>query len=349
MSEPIAIPLPASSASPFRPPTEQQLRKLLDAHPATGPSSAAVWMPILLLGLALGMSLLFNTGPLAFLAWFPLAGVFVYLAVRLKARRALEARVGQVHELAMLRRWDEALRDAWRLLPDLYGTPDLHARTVLAMAHCLDHVGGYDASLVAYDHLLQRVPRDHPAALALRLQRVMVLLGNERLSDADDALRSLRGALPPMPAEGSAIHAGYRWASLLQHASTHHFEDALAEEPGLVEVLRPLGVEAGYGYALMAYCRWTLAQRSQGKADLASTERATPEHGAEPSSLLVSPELTHREAAARWWGHAATLLSPASILSRYPNLLAMSRDPELMEAAARGAPPWSWSGSEVPR
>jgi tetratricopeptide (TPR) repeat protein len=308
-----------------------------------------MWMPLMLLGLALGLSLLFNTGPLAFLAWFPLVGVFVYLSVRLKARRALEARVREVHELALLRRWDEALRGSWRLLPDLYGTPDLHARTVLAMAHCLDQVGGYDASLVAYDHLLQRVPRDHPAALSLRLQRAMVLLGNERLSDADDALRALRGALPAAPSEGSPIHAGYRWASLLQHASTHHFEDALAEEPGLIEALRPLGVEAGYGYALMAYCRWTLSQRSQGKTSGASPEQPATPNGAGLSDPQASGEDGHLEAAARWWGHATTLVAPASILNRYPNLRAMSRDPMLVEAAARAAPPWSGSGSEVPR
>lgn len=286
-----------SSPAPeiFTPPTAEQLSEHLDRHPPRAPTPWAVWGPMVvvvvvaLFGLALG-------GPFAFaLPWLAVMGLLVFLAVRVRTGRELEAQASETQELAMLRQFPAALRRAWRLLPRLDTNPLLHARIVALMAHCLDQVKQFDAAIVGYDYLLDNLPGDNPGAAQLRVQRAIAALLSDRLSDADDSLRRLRGGIDRY--SGTAVSAGYRLAQLVQQVRTNHFADAVAESGDVLEALRPLGVEAGYGHALVAL----------------SYQHAPGE----------DPRAAHR-ASQQWWQRATLLLPEETLVDRFPELLPLS-------------------------
>jgi tetratricopeptide (TPR) repeat protein len=277
----------------FSPPTPDQLAEHLDQYPPRAVSGWGVWGPVggvailAMLGLAAG-------GPLALLLpWAAVLGLLLYLSYRVRRSRDLEAQTSAAQELAMLRQFPEALRTAWRLLPQLSQYPLLHARVVALMAHCLDQVKQYEAALVGYDYLIEHLPADNPGVVQLRVQRTLAALQSDRLTEADDALRRLRGVIDRYA--GSAIAGGYRLAQLLQQVRTHHFADVVADADAddPLEALRPLGVEAGYGHAMIA-----LAYR---QAPQLAPERA-------------------REAADLWWSRATLLLPEATLVDRFPDL-----------------------------
>lgn len=316
----------------FRPPTEEQIKQLLETHPPTGPSALMAWMPMLLLGFAMLLSITLNSGPLALLAWFPLIGVFVFLGIRVRMYRALEAKAAYVRELAMMRRWPDALRYGWQLLPDLYVAPELHARNIAAMAYSLEQAQAHDAAIVALDYLIARMPAEHPSALQLRLQRTLAQLANDQLADADDTLRKLRGAPAIAEAkEPNPIRASYRMASLLQQVRTRHLEDAVDEAGDMLEELRPLGIDAGYAHALLALS----FHQTNVKAETLGS-MPVDEERLQGRSLL--------EHAATWWSRATLLLAPAALLHRYGDLRPLLDEPLIAAATNASIPPTSDGG-----
>jgi hypothetical protein len=223
--------------------------------------------------------------------WIVLAGVFSAMSYRVRRLRGLETQVAKVHELALMRRWPQSLRLAWRLIPSLQTMPELHGRTVAMLALGLDQVRAYDAALVAYDHVIERLPAEHPGSIHLRVQRAMVHLATDQLADADSALRRLRGAVAAMGR--GAVAAAYRMALLMQQVTTHHFADAVATSDTLLDDLRPLGVDAAYGHALMALSYHQMAP-----------DPLSPQH----------------EQAQQWWSRATLLLPPSALVDRFAQL-----------------------------
>jgi len=127
------------------------------------------------------------------------------------------------------------------------------------------------------------------------VSRANAALGADRLSDADDSIRRLRGAVEAFP--DTTISATYRLAQLAQQVRTHHFAEGVKENDDLLDALRPLGVEAGYGHALMALC-----------------------HYHDPTQGETADDATAHDAAKQWWGRATLLLPSHTLLSRYPEL-----------------------------
>ena len=289
-----------SQASNFLPPKAEQLRGYLDRHRPTGPSRLFAWMPIIAILGAVLLMLVAEDGWLQLTPFIVLLALFAIMAYRSRWLRLLEAQVTRVHELAMLRHYPRAMRLTWQLLPKLASMPPLHNRVVAFLADLLNQVRAYDAAIVAYDYLIHHLPAEHPAALYVQMHRVMAQLANDQLADADDALRNLRR-------HGDALRqpvaaATWRLAQLLQQVRTNHFTDAVESAPQLVAALRPLGVEAGYGHALMAYCYHMLAPGGD---------------------------------AMPWWSRA-TLLLPAEVLvERFPELGALAGQ----YTASQAAPP----------
>lgn len=261
-------------------------------------------MAVLVL-LALAVFLVRTEGAL-FLIWAVMGGLFIFMVVRARRARALEGKVTRAGELAMLRHDRAALRMSWRLLPELTGVPPLHQRCVAIVGHCLDQIGAYESSLVVYDYLLEVMTGSPAGAVQLRIQRAIVALACDHLADADDALRSLRGQVgeshTPAP-----VRAAYRLATLVQDVRTAHFADAIEGCGGLIDELRPLGVEAGFGHALMAFCYHRMGQQ-QGH-EQAQTPKA-------PTDYL--------QAAARWWTRATLLVPAKALVHRFPELGKMS-------------------------
>lgn len=284
----------------FDPPTPDRLAQHLAEHPAVSRRSMhGLTLPVVVAGaVLLGMVMLLVPALGMLIVLVPL-GAVVWLAARVQKARALQQQVTRAWELAMLRDYRVALRRAWTLLPNVTAHPQLHARCVAVIAQVLDELACYDSAMVAMDHLLDRLPERHPMAIQVKLQRVNAALCADHLADADDALRKLRGTVEPLP--DGTLTAGYRLARLVQDVRTGHFADAAQHAEDTARDLRPLGVHAGYGYGLLAYCQHQLALRNDD-ADVAAQQ-----HGD----------------AQRYWDQATLLIPPAALAQRYRELSGM--------------------------
>ncbi|HAI10936.1 MAG TPA: hypothetical protein DCM28_04485 [Phycisphaerales bacterium] len=259
-------------------------------------------LPLILLIAAAVMTLFAQDVFTALLPWLILVGVVIFAMVRVRNIRGIQTRVQKIGEWTQLGQHDRATRAIWKTLPVVQMMPELHGRLVALMAHNLDRLAAWPAAEVAYDYLIQRMPTDHPSSIQLQLQRTILQLFNDELASADTNLRKLR----PMAMElkNSPMAATYHYAALLQHVSTYHFTEAIEENrDDLVENLRPLGVEAGHGYALLA---WSCYQLSLRQAD----------------SLQFNDELM--EQTRHWWHKATLLLSTQKLLKRQPQLKALA-------------------------
>lgn len=302
-----ALPAPVPGTQPIaapaiRPPSPEQFHAWLTAHPLS-PPARGVWVgpvTVLLLGLIASLVIPGPTGLL--LPWIALMGVVGWLRWRTMQSRELEGYTGGLTELAVLRRPGDALRRGWVVLPRLTQRPALHGRTVAVMSQCLAELGQYDAAVVGYDHVLSLLPPSHPAKPQLGLDRTVSCLMSERLTEAEDGLSRMR----ELEVEGPrALRANYRFARLLQAFMLHRDAEAVEWDASgdLLTELRPLGIEAGYGHALLALCHHRFSQR---------------EH---------EDEACRHEARARsavWWGTAQQLLPVERLAARFPEVDALT-------------------------
>jgi tetratricopeptide (TPR) repeat protein len=280
------------SSCRFTPPTSEQLAAYL-AHCAPAASSVfwPAWAWPVLIVVTLVVSLTTEGAAAAMLPWVVLAVALVVMSWRGRRGRELQQATDRLQDMVLLRRHRDALTRAWHLLPSLRGNPLLHARTTVMLAHCLDHLQAYEAAIVGYDLILEKMPAHDPGSLQIQIHRAIAALNADRLTDGDDALRQLRSRIEPYP--NSPISAGYCLAQLLQDVRTHHYEEALGRSDELLAQLRPLGVDAGYGHALVALCY----------------------HHRRNEDRSVNGQ------ASRWWWNRATLLIPqAALLHRFPQL-----------------------------
>ena len=97
---------------------------------------------------------------------------------------------------------------------------------------------------------------------------------------------------------GSPTEAAYRFARLFQAVRTAHYAEGIAESPNLLQTLRPLGIDAGYGHALRSFCH---RQRND-------------------------PQENDAEQAEVWWRRATTLISPDLLVRRFPEMRGLGRD-----------------------
>ncbi|MEM1107752.1 MAG: hypothetical protein AAGH99_03585 [Planctomycetota bacterium] len=279
-----------ATTSAWNPPTPEALARHLEDNPPQPPSPWVRRTPLFVLGAVVVMAVMLG-GPAAWLLpWMAFVGLIVYGRRRMLTARGFEKRLARAQELVMLRHHRPALRSVWRLIPSLVNHAPQQHRAIAILAHVLDDVGAHESAIVAYDRLLNDLPSEHPGALHLKVKKAIASLFTYQLSDADDALRRLRGPVEPLAK--TPVGAAYRFALLFQSVQTAHYAEAIEESHGLVEALRPLGVEAGYGHALLACC---FAQRND-------------------------PEAGDAEQARVWWGRATTLLPAATLRSRFPEL-----------------------------
>jgi len=234
----------------FQLPTPDQVADHLAANVPRGPSRLVSWLPMMAFFAVLVISLAFDHVIAAVLPWMALVVVLWFVSARARRVRRLERQAVEVEEMAILRYHLPTLERAWQLLPSMVGVPSVHGRMVSCIAHCLDQLQLYDSAILTYSFLIDRLPGDHDQAVRLSIERSIAQLQMDHLADADDNLRGLRGLV--LSINNTVINGAYQFAQLVQHVRTNHFEDAVALAPVLVEQLRPLGVEAAYGHALMA-------------------------------------------------------------------------------------------------
>lgn len=282
---------PPLKQTAWQPPKPEVLQTYLNRHPATPPSVWAQRGPLLMLGMLIAGALFVGGRTAWVLPWAGMIGLMIYGGQKLRKMQRLERRLERAQELAMLRHDRVALRSAWRLIPELQEHPMMQHRAILVIANGLESLGAYESAIVAYHRLLDDLSSDHPAAVHLKTRLAIASLMTDRLSDADEALRRLRGPIEPLQA--GPIGATYRFASMLQAVRTAHYAEAIEESTGMLDALRPLGVDAGYGHALLAWC-----YRQRG--DEGDTQQAD-----------------------RWWGRATRLISESQLIQRLPELRGM--------------------------
>ncbi|MEM1212076.1 MAG: hypothetical protein AAGI68_07235 [Planctomycetota bacterium] len=300
------------SGPAFTPPTAEQWAEHLRRHDlgrsTSGGGSSGLGLlsklpVVLLVGVGVLGLMLFVSGErggLLVLLWVTLVGLMVWGAWRGRRMRGLEREIREMDDLGVLRDWAGALSIGWRLLPRVRGQPGAWAKVVAIMGRGLAEVGAWGASMVSVETLLGRLPAEHPAGAGLRLSRAVLALRLDRLGDADDDLRRVRrmlgemdpinggsDTLPFRPGEREGLAAGFAYAGLVQDVVTHHFAEGVERGDRLVERLRPMGMEAGYGYGLMALCHWKV-----GDAD----------------------------GARRWWTRAVLLVPSKALVRRYAML-----------------------------
>lgn len=280
-----------SSSRAFIPPGPEQVRGHLEHHGPVARDPWRAWLPLVLLAAALVISATVEAVWAGALPWVAIGTLLVLTTSRARRAQRLARQLTQLQELVMLRHYVPALRLAWRSLPYMASIPAFHGRTVAFLSYGLDQVGAYDAAIVGYDYMIDRLPPAQLGSQQMRIARSIAQLNNSQLADADLGLRSVRrqvaaGSVPP-------IQASLRFAALLQQVRTNHFVEAVEGADTLQEELQPLGIEAGYGHALMALaCH--MQQPGTGQPD----------------------DVT----ASSWWSKATMLLSPTMLTARFPEL-----------------------------
>ena len=289
----------ATNPNQFDPPTADQLDSHLQQHPAVPVGPWQQRRPLLMVIALCGLALLMMGQPgFALLPMFALLGLMAYLSGQARSAAELQARTVRAWELAMIRRYREALGQAWELLPACRTKPELHGRAVTVIAHVLGELGRDEAAEVAYAYLMDRLPPGHPLWLRLKLQRATAALTTGRLADGDAILRKLRGQTNTH--SDPSLTAGFHFARLVQDVHTGHYADAAADADNTAKALVPMGAEAGYGYALLALCFHLLATHSaaQDEADRA----------------------VHKQQAKHYWAQATLLVPPAALVYRHREL-----------------------------
>jgi len=300
---------PDPRAGRFAIPSADAVRDHLARHARQAPSPWFARLPLLALVVIGGLVLLGGGWASLGLAFVIVIGLFAVMSGRARYLHRLDAEVNEAQAWAMRRYYEPALARCWSLLPRLTRQPIMRHRTVAVMGHCLDDLAQYEAALEVYDHLLDEVEQSHPGAAQLHVHRAIAALGCDRLADADDALRAFHQHIDPD--DGSAMSAAYHLARLLQEVRTHHYGEATRRGEGLVARLRPLGVEAGFGHALMAWCH-----------------RQAPRYEQEPDDrdAGASSPVDHASWMRWWWRRATLLLSPAAIAYRFPELAPLAAE-----------------------
>lgn len=287
-----------STNTAFTPPTPQQVTAHLTR---CAPRVSRMWvtqLPLLLLIAAAVMTLFAQDAVTALLPWIILIGVVSFAMIRVRHVRGIQDRVQKISDWTQLGQHERATRAIWKALPLVQMMPELHGRLVALMAHNLDKLTAWPAAEVAYDYLISRMPSDHPGSIQLQLQRTILQLFNDELTTADTNLRKLRSMAIEL--KNTPMSATYYYAALLQHVRTFHLTEAIEENrDNLVEHLRPLGVDAGHGYALLAWCYHQMALR---QAD----------------NLQANDECMTE--ARAWWRKATLLLSTQKLFARHADL-----------------------------
>jgi tetratricopeptide (TPR) repeat protein len=299
---------------PAQLPDEKQVREWLTAHrlqPASPWAFIGVTALLIFAVFMLGMG--DQSGVSQFITIMLGVGVILFVISRARKIRNAETDSRRVHELTVTRQWRDAFELAWKTIPGVTQMPEQYARTLACMAYSLDQLKRYDSAIYSYKLLLEVLPSDHSFVTQVQTHMAIAMLANDELSDADDRLRKLRlqaGRQTPV------LKALISLADLIQITRTYHYADALAIEQNAEEMFRPLGVEAGFGYALLAYARQQLAEREIKQSAVADFTQSLEPGQEQP----MPPGQAHLQAADQLWGKATLLVSPQRIVDRFPML-----------------------------
>ena len=145
---------------------------MLSGHSETGKRLVEVMSGVLMLGL--------------------IAGMMVMTVITVRRHRAEQQEVEAASELVQLRRWPQAAILLGQVLSRPARSLGLRSQALIYLGAVLARYHRFADAIAVYDHLLDHNLVEGGAAYGLRLGRVMAMLREDHLFDADRAIAELR-------------------------------------------------------------------------------------------------------------------------------------------------------------
>jgi tetratricopeptide (TPR) repeat protein len=199
-----------------------------------------------------------------------IAGMAVFTVLTVRKHRGEQQQIEAASELVQLRRWPEAAAILQDALSRPARTPALRGQALIYLGAVLARYHRFDDAIAVFNHLLDNGMVDPATAHGLRLGRVMAMLREDHLFDADRALSEVRRTVVSAGAES----AGLALVEIYRDVKTGHPEEAAAIFEQRLPVMRDqLGHRVADAYALAARAydlmgRTAEAQDAYAKATL---------------------------------------------------------------------------------
>jgi tetratricopeptide (TPR) repeat protein len=178
-----------------------------------------------------------------------IAGMMVMTVVTVRRHRAEQEEVEAASEMVQLRRWPQAALLLQEVLSRPARSIGLRSQSLIYFGAVLARYHRFADAIAVYDHLLDHNLVEGGTAYGLRLGRVMAMLREDHLFDADRAIAELRrlGNTAGVDSGGLALVEIYR------DVKTGHPDEAAAIFEAKLPVLRDqLGHRVADAYALAA-------------------------------------------------------------------------------------------------
>jgi tetratricopeptide (TPR) repeat protein len=191
-----------------------------------------------------------------------IAGMMAMTVVTVRRHRAEQQEVEAASELVQLRRWPQAAILLEQLLSRPARSLGLRSQALVYLGAVLARYHRFADAIAVYDHLLEHNLVDGGAAYGLRLGRVMAMLREDHLFDADRAIAELRriGNSAGVDSGGLAL------VEIFRDVKTGHPDEAVKIFEEKLPVLRDqLGHRVADAYALAARAYDLLGRTEQAQ------------------------------------------------------------------------------------
>jgi tetratricopeptide (TPR) repeat protein len=199
-----------------------------------------------------------------------IAALAAFTAVTVRRHRADQQALEAAGELVQLRRWPQAAAVLRDMLSRPSRTNALRSQALIYLGAVLARYHRFGDAIAVFDHLLEHNLVDGGAAHGVRLGRVMAMLREDHLFDADRALAEVRGTV----SRAGVDSAGLALVEIYRDVKTGHPDEAVAVFESRLDVLRDqLGHRVADAHALAARAydllgRTTEAQDAYTRATL---------------------------------------------------------------------------------
>jgi tetratricopeptide (TPR) repeat protein len=202
-----------------------------------------------------------------------IAGMTVFTFLTVRKHRGEQQELEAAAELVQLRRWPEAAGVLQGALSRPARTPAMRGQALIYLGAVLARYHRFDDAIAVYDHLLDNNLVDAGTAHGLRLGRVMAMLRENHLFDADRAIADLRRTVAGAGVES----AGLALVEIYRDVITGHPDEAVAVFEQRLPLLRDqLGHRAADAYALAARAYDLLGRAVEAQAAYAKATLLSP-------------------------------------------------------------------------
>jgi tetratricopeptide (TPR) repeat protein len=190
--------------------------------------------------------------------------------ITIRRLRAEQREVEQIGEMVQLRRWNDAAMALEIYLSRPARSPQLRTQALVYLAPVLTRLNRFEDAIALQTHVIEHGLVDDGGAAAMRLGRVMAMLHEDHLFDADRAISELRRG----PAAGSAALA---LVEIYRDVKTGHPAEAIEIfDQKLTQMRDQLGHRVADAYALAARAYDLLGREVDARAAFTSATLLAP-------------------------------------------------------------------------